>query len=72
MFKVGFFGGLISQVYWVLDYAADHSWALMATPGGNYLWLLARRPDMTAAARAAAVARIAALGYNVRAMKSDR
>jgi len=64
-FKMSFFGGLISREYWVLDHAPDQSWVLMATPGGNYLWLLARRPVLDPAVRAAATARIAALGYNV-------
>ena len=64
-FKMSFLGGLISQEYWVLDHADDQSWALMATTGGNYLWLLARRPVLDPRAHAAAVARIATLGYDV-------
>jgi apolipoprotein D and lipocalin family protein len=63
-FKMSFFGGLISQEYWVLDHAADLSWALMATPGGNYLWLLARRPTLSGPTLAAAKSHIRALGYN--------
>jgi apolipoprotein D and lipocalin family protein len=63
-FKMRFFGGLISQEYWVLDHAADLSWALMATPGGNYLWLLARRPTLSGPTLAAAKSHIRALGYN--------
>jgi apolipoprotein D and lipocalin family protein len=35
----------------------------MATPGGNYVWLLSRRPALSEAAREAAIARIRALGY---------
>lgn len=58
-----FLGGLKTQEYWILDCAGDGSWAIMATPGGNYVWLLARRPVMSEAARAAAAARIRALGY---------
>ncbi len=64
-FKMSFFGGLISREYWVIDHASDQSWVLMATPGGNNLWLLARRPVLAPAVRAAATARIAALGYDV-------
>jgi len=64
-FKMSFFGGLITEEYWVLDHAPDQSWVVMATPGGNYLWLLARRPVLGPAVRAAATARIAALGYDV-------
>jgi apolipoprotein D and lipocalin family protein len=71
-FKMSFFGGLIIQEYWVLDHADDQSWALMATPGGNYLWLIARRPGLDPASRAAAVARIAALGYNTSKLTPTR
>jgi apolipoprotein D and lipocalin family protein len=62
-FTMSFLGGLIHQQYWILDHAGDDAWALMATPGGRYIWLLARRPVMDPAARAAALARISALGY---------
>lgn len=63
-FKISFFGGLISQEYLVLDHAADLSWAVMATPGGNYLWLLARRPVLDPVTFEAADGRIKALGYD--------
>jgi apolipoprotein D and lipocalin family protein len=71
-FRMSFFGGLISQEYWVLDHAEDQSWALMATTGGNYLWLLARRPVLDPRAHAAALARIAALGYDVAKLTPTR
>ncbi|MEO8925822.1 MAG: lipocalin family protein, partial [Caulobacteraceae bacterium] len=45
-FTMSFLGGLIHQQYWILDHADDDAWALMATPGGHYIWLLARRPAM--------------------------
>lgn len=62
-FEMVFLGGVKKQEYWVLDTAPDGAWAIMATPGGNYVWLLSRRPAMSEAARATAVARIRALGY---------
>ncbi len=71
-FKMSFFGGLVSQEYWVLDHAADQSWALMATPGGNYLWLLTRRPDLDPATRAAAVASLRALGFDASKLTINR
>ena len=71
-FRMSFFGGLIRQEYWVLDHADDQSWALMATTGGNYLWLLARRPIMDPRAHAAALARIAAMGYDVNRLTPSR
>jgi apolipoprotein D and lipocalin family protein len=62
-FEMVFLGGLKTQEYWVLDTAPDGAWAIMATPGGNYVWLLSRRPALSEAAREAAIARIRALGY---------
>ena len=62
-FRMSFFGGLIHQEYWILDHASDDSWAVMATPGGNYVWLLSRHPALPPAIEAAALARVAALGY---------
>ncbi|MDG2531799.1 lipocalin family protein [Caulobacter endophyticus] len=62
-FSMNFLGGLKKQEYWVLDHADDASWAIMATPGGNFVWLLARKPVMDEGAKAAALARVKALGY---------
>lgn len=62
-FEMSFFGGIRKQEYWVLDCSADGAWAIMATPGGNYVWLMSRKATMDAAARARVVARIRALGY---------
>ena len=62
-FRMAFIGGLIHQEYWILDHADDDSWAVMATPGGNYVWLLSRRPSLPPNVRAAALARVGALGY---------
>ena len=62
-FKAKFFG-LVNQEYWILDTAGDQSWANMATPGGNYVWLMSRKAVMAPASKAAAIARIKALGYN--------
>lgn len=62
-FRMAFFGGLIHQEYWILDHAADDDWAIMATPGGHYAWLLARRPSLPPAEMSAAMARLRQLGY---------
>jgi len=62
-FKMSFLGGLKKQEYWVLDRADDQSWAIMATPGGNFVWLLSRQAVMAPAAKAEALARVKALGY---------
>lgn len=62
-FTLSFLGGLKKQEYWVLDRAADGSWAIMATPGGNYVWLLSRTPDMPISTKAVALERVKDLGY---------
>ena len=62
-FRMSFFGGLVHQEYWVLDHADDNSWLIMATPGGNFVWLMARRPNLSTAALAAATAKVAGFGY---------
>lgn len=64
-FRIAAFGGVVRQEYWVLDRADDLSWAIMATPGGNYVWLLARTPKLDAALQAQLMARIKALGYDM-------
>jgi apolipoprotein D and lipocalin family protein len=71
-FKLSFLGGFIRQEYWVVDLAPDQSWFLMATPGGNYLWLMARKPTLDAAAYAMARTRIQAMGYDVARLTPDR
>lgn len=62
-FEMSFFGGIRKQEYWVLDTADDGGWAIMGTPGGNYVWLMSRDAAMDAADQARIVARIRALGY---------
>lgn len=64
-FTMTFFG-LVKQQYFVLDTSeAEGGWAIMATPGGNFVWLLARKPQLSEAGKAGAVARLKALGYPV-------
>ena len=61
--RMSFFGGLLSQEYWVLDHRSD--WLILGTPNGNYMWLMSQRPVLSAAAKAQAVARVKQLGYDV-------
>ena len=53
-FELSFFGGVRKQEYWVIDRDDGLGWAVMGTPGGNYVWLLARNPGLDAASRQAA------------------
>ena len=64
-FKLSFFGGLLSQEYWVLDTRPEQGWLILGTPGGNYLWLMSQRPALTATVKAQALNRIKQLGYDV-------
>jgi apolipoprotein D and lipocalin family protein len=70
-FRIAFLGGLFHQEYWVLDHAADNVWALMATPGGHYLWLLSRTPVLAARERARVGVAMRALGYDPARLASD-
>lgn len=63
-FLVTAMAGVLRQEYWVLDRADDLSWAIMATPGGNYVWLLARSPNLDQAQKTQLMNRIKALGYD--------
>jgi apolipoprotein D and lipocalin family protein len=63
-FKMSFFGGLVSQEYWVLDHSADQGWLILATANGRYLWLMSQKPTLSAAARAQAISRIRQLGFD--------
>ena len=58
-------GGLITQQYWILDHADDNGWLIMTTSDGRYVWLLARQPALTAAARVAALTRLQQLGFDL-------
>jgi apolipoprotein D and lipocalin family protein len=62
-FRMSFLGGMVHQEYWIIDHADDNAWAVMGTPGGNYVWLLSRRPVLPPPVLTAAMARITALGY---------
>ncbi|MFI4966371.1 MAG: lipocalin family protein [Caulobacterales bacterium] len=64
-FKMSFFGGLVSQEYWVLDQRADEGWLILATHDGKYLWLMSQKPTLPAAIRNEAIARIKQLGFDI-------
>jgi apolipoprotein D and lipocalin family protein len=65
IFKMSFFGGLVSKEYRVLDHHPDQGWLILATDDGHYLWLMSQKPTMAAGVRAQALARIKALGFDV-------
>jgi apolipoprotein D and lipocalin family protein len=63
-FRMSFFGGLISQEYWVLAHRPEEGWLILATHDGKYLWLMSQKPILPAAVKAQAVARIRQLGFD--------
>ena len=65
VFKMSFFGGLVSKEYRVLDHRPDQGWLILSTDDGRYLWLMSQRPTLPAAIRAQALARIKQLGFDV-------
>jgi apolipoprotein D and lipocalin family protein len=64
-FKMTFFGGLVSQEYWVLDHREDEGWLILGTHDGKYLWLMSQHPTLPVAVRTQAIARIKQLGFDV-------
>ena len=64
-FKVTALAGLISQEYWVLDIADDESWSVLATPGGDLVWLLARRPALEPQVQSGVLNSIRGMGYDL-------
>jgi apolipoprotein D and lipocalin family protein len=65
IFKMSFFGGLVSKEYRVLDHHAAEGWLILSTDDGHYLWLMSQKPTMTAAVRTQALARIKQLGFDI-------
>lgn len=51
--------------YWIIGLADDYSWAVVGSPDRNYLWVLARAPEMEAAAYGAALMAARAQGFDV-------
>ena len=51
--------------YWIIGLAPDYSWAVVGEPGRDYLWILARSPQLDDASVAAARAAARASGYDV-------
>lgn len=61
--EVSFFGPFWGD-YWILWRAEDYSLALVGEPSGRYLWVLSRGPVLADDAKAAALERLTALGYD--------
>lgn len=55
--------------YWILDVLPDYSAAIVGTPRRDGLWLLARSPSLAPEATERLLARAAAQGYDIAALK---
>ena len=64
LFKMSFFGGVVSQQYKVLDHRPDQGWLILSTANGKYLWLMSQKPTLPAPVRAQAITRIRQLGFD--------
>ena len=49
----------------VLDRGDDYSWCMLTTPNPKFLWIMSRRPNITADQKAALVAKARAMGFDV-------
>ncbi len=59
--------------YWIIDLAADYSYAVVGDPSRKYLWILSRRPRMDEALYNEIVDRCAQKGFDVsRLRKTDQ
>lgn len=64
-FRVATLGGLLAADYWVLDIADDNSWSILSTAGGNYVWILSRRPTLDSSLKTRLLGDIRAMGYDM-------
>ena len=51
--------------YWVLGLGPEYDWAVVGDPGRDYLWILARAPEVSEAVRAQAESIAKANGFDV-------
>jgi apolipoprotein D and lipocalin family protein len=70
--RIGFFGGIVHQDYWVIDRDDGYSWSIMGTPDPRYVWIMSRRAVISPTERAALVARARALGYDTGKLVFDQ
>lgn len=62
--RVSFFWPFYGD-YWVLGLDPDYQWAVVGSPGRDYLWILSRAPDLPAPQMEQALAIARAQGYDL-------
>jgi apolipoprotein D and lipocalin family protein len=55
--------------YWIIDLAADYSFAVVSHPSKKYLWILSRTPKLDAVVYGGIVERLKALGFDLTKLK---
>ncbi|HET9028684.1 MAG TPA: lipocalin family protein [Candidatus Aquilonibacter sp.] len=58
------FGPFARGKYWILDLAADYSFAVVGEPHKNFLWILSRTPSLDEAVFARICDSLAGFGYD--------
>lgn len=66
--KVSFFWPFEGD-YWILDLDPAYRWAAVGHPGRNYLWILARTPQLDPALVARIRSRLSAEGYDTNRLR---
>lgn len=51
--------------YWIIGLDPDYRWAMVGSPGRDYLWLLSREPRLDPAVRTQLIERARGMGYPV-------
>lgn len=62
--KVQFFWPFKAK-YWIIDLAADYSYAVVSHPNKKYLWILSRTPKMDDAVYQQIITRLQAKGFDL-------
>lgn len=62
---VPWLGSIAAGDYWVLHLEPDYSMAVVGAPTGDFGWILSRKPKLTKAKMARALAALSANGYDV-------
>ena len=66
--RVSFFWPFYGD-YWVIGLDPDYRWALVGSPGREFLWLLSRTPELGAAEEAAALSIARREGFAVQGLR---
>jgi apolipoprotein D and lipocalin family protein len=58
--------------YWIIGLEPDYQWALVGVPSRDFLWILARAPQIDPATYDQIVARAAALGFDTSRLRQTQ